>query len=64
MSRLAPGDDLTKKYEAAIPLGRFGRIDEIASLAVFLTSDAASLITGETVIADGGACLGQMPLNL
>jgi peroxisomal 2,4-dienoyl-CoA reductase len=58
MSRLAPGD-VRDKLEKIIPIGRFGRIDEIASLAVFLVSDAASLIHGETVIADGGAWFGS-----
>ncbi len=57
MSRLAPGD-LKKKIIDTIPIGRFGRIDEIASLAVFLASDAASLVCGETVVADGGAWFG------
>jgi peroxisomal 2,4-dienoyl-CoA reductase len=54
MSRLAPGE-VKKKLEAAIPIGRFGTIEEIANLSLFLCSDAASLIHGETVVADGGA---------
>jgi len=37
-----------------IPLGRFGEADEIARLAVFLVSDAASFITGQVIVADGG----------
>lgn len=57
MSRLAPGD--VKEYMLkTIPIGRFGRIDEIANVAVFLASDAASLLHGETVVADGGAWFG------
>jgi peroxisomal 2,4-dienoyl-CoA reductase len=58
MSRLAPGE-VKQKMIAAIPLGRFGRIDEIANIAVFLCSDAASLIHGETIVADGGAWFGM-----
>jgi peroxisomal 2,4-dienoyl-CoA reductase len=54
MARLAPGE-MRAKLEQNIPIGRFGRIDEIASVALFLCSDAASLIHGETVVADGGA---------
>jgi NAD(P)-dependent dehydrogenase (short-subunit alcohol dehydrogenase family) len=36
------------------PIGRFGRPDEIASVVHFLASDAASLLTGSIVLADGG----------
>ncbi len=36
------------------PLGRIGRPEEIASIAVFLASDGASYMTGQTVYADGG----------
>ena len=37
-----------------IPLGRFGEPSEIASIALFLASRASSLITGSTIMADGG----------
>ena len=37
-----------------IPLGRFGEVDEIASVAVFLASEASSFVTGTTILADGG----------
>ena len=57
MSRLAPGD-AKERVLGAIPLRRFGRIDEMGTLAVFLVSDGASYISGETVVADGGAWLG------
>lgn len=43
---------------ARIALGRYGRPDEAAKLAIFLASSAASYITGETVIADGGFVIG------
>jgi len=64
---LAPGRSLTRMSRntvkegqsgdrglARVPLGRWGTAEEIAKLAMFLVSDAAAYITGETVIADGG----------
>ena len=37
-----------------IPLGRFGTVEDVASAIAFLASDAASYITGQTLIVDGG----------
>jgi len=38
----------------SIPLGRFAKMSEIASAVVFLASDAASMITGTSLLVDGG----------
>ena len=53
MSKLAPGKVKDKMIER-IPLGRFGRIDEIADAAVYLSSSAADYITGTVLVVDGG----------
>jgi peroxisomal 2,4-dienoyl-CoA reductase len=56
MARLLP-QGMREKFERMIPLRRFGRIEEIAGVALFLVSDAASLVTGATIVADGGESL-------
>jgi 2-keto-3-deoxy-L-fuconate dehydrogenase len=41
-------------FEARQPMGRFGRAEEIAALAVYLASDEAAWVTGQTFVIDGG----------
>lgn len=48
-----------KKLNAAIPLGRMAKPEEIASLAAFLAGDGASYMTGTTVFVDGGIMQGS-----
>jgi len=45
---------LMQKLDAAIPLGRMAKPEEIAQVVAFLASDAASYITATTIFADGG----------
>jgi NAD(P)-dependent dehydrogenase (short-subunit alcohol dehydrogenase family) len=36
------------------PMGRFGKVEELVGAAVYLCSDAASFVTGQTLVVDGG----------
>jgi NAD(P)-dependent dehydrogenase (short-subunit alcohol dehydrogenase family) len=67
VNALAPGPILTPHVEqffpdpdaralrlARVPLGRFGVPEDVASLACFLASDAASWLTGQVIVLDGG----------
>lgn len=49
-----PYDEVRKRAEAAIPVGRYGRSEELGALVAFLCSDIAGYITGQSIIVDGG----------
>ncbi|CAN5356524.1 glucose 1-dehydrogenase [soil metagenome] len=51
------GSDFEKQAIASTPLGRIGQPDDIAMPAVFLASDDARWITGETLYVSGGAAI-------
>jgi 2-keto-3-deoxy-L-fuconate dehydrogenase len=46
-----------KAFVERQPLGRLGRPEEVAALAVFLASDESSYITGQPHLVDGGMAL-------
>lgn len=53
------GDEVTAALCRGIPMGRLGEPADIASTMLFLASQGASYITGQTIIVDGGALLPE-----
>lgn len=47
-------EEFVKNYNKRTPMGRMGRADEIAPVCLFIASDAASYISGATIMVDGG----------
>jgi NAD(P)-dependent dehydrogenase (short-subunit alcohol dehydrogenase family) len=56
-----PSGDGRTRLLADIPLGRFGKPEDVASAAVFLASDEASFLTGTVLPVDGGQTAGRVP---
>jgi hypothetical protein len=57
-SRLWDSEAARASIAAKIPMARFGREREVADVATFLVSDAASYVTGTMLPVDGGLTLG------
>lgn len=64
MRRLAPSPEIRQQLTRAIPLKRFATKDEIADLALFLSSDAARFITGAVVVCDGGQSIAGLGMAM
>ena len=54
MRGLATAAELETLAAQRVPMGRLGQPEEIAAAVAFLSSDAASYITGHVLVADGG----------
>jgi 3-oxoacyl-[acyl-carrier protein] reductase len=57
----AMGEDYLRRMTAAIPLRRLGTVEEIGHTALFLATDEAAYITGQTIVVDGGQTLPESP---
>jgi 3-oxoacyl-[acyl-carrier protein] reductase len=55
------GEDYIRGMEAAIPQRRLGTVEDIGNAALFLASDEAGYITGQTLVVDGGQVLPESP---
>jgi NAD(P)-dependent dehydrogenase (short-subunit alcohol dehydrogenase family) len=58
-TRLWPTEELREQLLRRIPLGRFGREEEVAHACAYLVSDFAGYVTGDVLTLDGGAWLEQ-----
>ncbi|MNZ14117.1 Diacetyl reductase [(S)-acetoin forming] [compost metagenome] len=56
--------ELSSRIAGRVPLGRLGEPADIAGAMLFLASDAASYITGQTIVVDGGATLPETTIQL
>jgi NAD(P)-dependent dehydrogenase (short-subunit alcohol dehydrogenase family) len=53
---LMQNPELNAEFLASIPVGRWGKVEEIGGLARYLCSESASFITGTDILIDGGWC--------
>jgi 3-oxoacyl-[acyl-carrier protein] reductase len=58
------GEDYRRQMEASIPQGKLGRVEDIGNAALFLATDEASYITGQTIVVDGGQVLSESIMGL
>lgn len=58
------GQEYLRQMESSIPLGRLGSVEDVAHAALFLASDEAGYITGQTIVVDGGQVLPESLMAL
>jgi 3-oxoacyl-[acyl-carrier protein] reductase len=55
------GDDAIAHMRRSIPIGRLGEAEDIGAAALFLASDGAGFVTGQSLTVDGGQTLPELP---
>jgi 3-oxoacyl-[acyl-carrier protein] reductase len=58
------GPEYRQQMEASIPQGKLGKVEDIGNAALFLATDEASYITGQTIVVDGGQVLSESIMGL
>jgi 3-oxoacyl-[acyl-carrier protein] reductase len=58
------GEDYLQQMAATVPQGRLGHVDDIAHAALFLATDEAAYITGQSIVVDGGQVLPESLMAL
>jgi NAD(P)-dependent dehydrogenase (short-subunit alcohol dehydrogenase family) len=55
----APGSEGEARYLSGVPMGRFGKPEELAAVIAFLLSNDSAFMTGQVLQVDGGASIGK-----
>lgn len=58
------GPEYRQQMEASIPQRKLGRVEDIGNAALFLATDEAAYITGQTIVVDGGQVLSESIMGL
>jgi NAD(P)-dependent dehydrogenase (short-subunit alcohol dehydrogenase family) len=53
---LMENPEVNREFISKLPVGRWGKVEEVGQLALYLCSDAAGFITGTDILMDGGWC--------
>jgi 3-oxoacyl-[acyl-carrier protein] reductase len=56
------GEEMLARVANFIPMGRIGEPDDVAQAMLFLATDQACYITGQTIVVDGGSTLPESPV--
>ena len=58
------GPEYRRRMESSIPQKKLGKVEDIGYAALFLATDEAAYITGQTIVVDGGQVLPESPMAM